>query len=1009
MRTMHKLLALILSFVLMLSLTTIANAATYSDANSITHTEQIGLLTELGILGGYPDGSFKPSANVTRAEMAKQIVAIDLGPDFDRLVTSYTSSSKTFKDTAGTWGEAYINYCAAMGYIKGYGDGTFKPDQNVTAMEAAAMLLRVLGYDQLGEYVGKNWNNGIPVMRDAKTAGLDGNLTLVGISTINRDTASTMVHNTLFAETKTFSGYSYRNNGTLAESKYNIGAVSGIITRIETDAVYLDGTKYEGVTTDFLNLGLNGSISVEYNTRTSAGSRIINKNSIKKVVSTEVVIKNEPLSSTYDGTTLSALTTKSNSKYAAQLDSKVTYYMNGSTSTSSAVGTPSIGDTLNLIDSDGNGKVDIVARFQYNIGEVTGYSSNSMVVSNRTISFAKAAGYEDIQNKDIVYYYSSNGHYFFYVADVETGTATSSNSRGYTINGKSHLVSARASSINISLRTNYTFLYDANGCIISVDFKTGNTTYYDDFVLGVSNSRYNSSTLLTSGTVVFESGKSTSIIISGIGAGSGNYQISANDIKDNVYSYEIDEDGYYVLYPVSSGDGWYSFTGGTFKNGSRDTATTSRGTIYLDSSTRMIDAANGTTYTGYANIPAIDNARGWYLIDTDGSTAKEIFIISSSAASTSTGNTNTFYVFSDSFSLTTSGFYYYMAYANGSLQAVQVNGSVHSLIQSKGIGIYTITSGGLDTIVYNATFASYESKWTSVISDNGNTVRLGDGNTRYLNDNTTYAYIDISGHTARALSTYAEAVAVAQGSTLAGQMVVYTTSTGSSQIDQFILISGFTLEHATPTITSTDPHAYGVDGGVIYGDGAKISATITVKATPYTTVVLIDSADNILDTKLVPVAGSIAFTVEAEAGTMATYSLRYILNAQSAEDTASVSYKSAYLLNIAGTLASKVSVAGDVHKIGSKYYVEKNGDMTLTLNTAGTYETDAETDYFYDKGFAIDDATFDYATGATGLSVVKNAEEKSFAATYTWSINDVTDTVTVKVDTITQDFVLPAD
>lgn len=1004
MQKLNKLVALMLALVMMMSLSVTANAA-YSDAGSITHSAEIGFLTELGILGGYPDGTFKPTNSVTRAELAKQIVAIELGPDYERLVNSYGSYTAKFTDTVGSWAEKYIGYCASQGYIKGYGDGTFRPDRNVTAAEAAAMLLRVLGYDKLGEYSGVNWNGGMSALRDARTAKLDKGLALIGSETINRDTASTMIYNALFAQTKTFSGLTYRDDGTLAENKYNISNATGTITRVESNAVYLDGVKFEGVTTDLLNLGLKGSISVEYNNKKTSSTRI-NKSNIKTVLSTEVSVEGSPLSSTYDGTSLSALTTKGNSKFVAQLDTKVTYYLNGIESTNSAVSNPSVGDILNLIDTDDNGKADIVSLYQYSVGEVKHITSKNLTIGSRTVSFDKAWGYEDLQNNDLVYFYVSNGHYFFYLAEVEDGSATSRSSNKYSINGTSHLLSSHVSSNDISLRKNYTFLYDSNGCIISVNYKTSNNYNYSEYLLGVSNNRYNNSTQLTSAKVIMENGRTTSITIASIGTGSDNYQIAANEIANNVYSYDIDDDGNYVLMPVSSNDGWYYFTGGEFYNGSRDTATTNHGTIYFDSSTRFIDVGNDRTYTGYQNIWKMSSVRGWYLLDDDSDTVNMVYIISSrnSSSSPSSSSTNNFYIFNDSYNMTATGTYYYMAYVEDALQAVLVNTTVHNLIQKNGVGLYTITSGSLDDIVNNATYASFESKWTNVVSDNGSTVKFGDGKTGYLNDDTNFAIIYLDTNAAVTLSGYDQATSLVQSSNLTNQMVIYTYGSGN-EVDQLIIVSGFEFKHSASVSAAK---AYAMESNILYGDGTKLPVTITVKATPYTTVVLKDSAGKSLESKFVPSSGTVTFSVDAEADTTSTYTLAYSFNTQTATDSVEFSYKTVFPITISGDMASKVTTtSSSVHKIGSKYYAEKATDATFKVSTSGTFDAYLGTTYFYDKGIMVDLTVANFSSTVEGLTVTKDEAKKTFEAEYVWTVPNVTEAKEITVSNIKQSYTIP--
>ena len=98
------------------------------------YNNAISTLANAGIVNGYADGTFRPDAPITRGEMAK-IVA-----QFATLDTT----SDIFSDISGHWSEAYINLAAGNGWINGYPDGSFKPEQSITRAETMTMINRVL-------------------------------------------------------------------------------------------------------------------------------------------------------------------------------------------------------------------------------------------------------------------------------------------------------------------------------------------------------------------------------------------------------------------------------------------------------------------------------------------------------------------------------------------------------------------------------------------------------------------------------------------------------------------------------------------------------------------------------------------------------------------------------------------------------------------------------------------------------------------------------------------------
>ena len=84
---------------------------------------------------GYPDGTFKPSNNVTRAEAAQMFATLlNNGTSFG------TSSVTKFTDANNKWYSPAVNYIAGKGLLSGYSDGTFKPDADITRAEFAQMI-----------------------------------------------------------------------------------------------------------------------------------------------------------------------------------------------------------------------------------------------------------------------------------------------------------------------------------------------------------------------------------------------------------------------------------------------------------------------------------------------------------------------------------------------------------------------------------------------------------------------------------------------------------------------------------------------------------------------------------------------------------------------------------------------------------------------------------------------------------------------------------------------------
>ena len=113
----------------------------YSDvASGAWYATAVATLSNAGILSGYEDGTFRPDATITRAEFATIAARFD---------TNDTAGSGSFTDIAGHWAEQYIKRAYTLGWVNGYSDGSFHPDADITRAEAVTLINRVLGRDSL--------------------------------------------------------------------------------------------------------------------------------------------------------------------------------------------------------------------------------------------------------------------------------------------------------------------------------------------------------------------------------------------------------------------------------------------------------------------------------------------------------------------------------------------------------------------------------------------------------------------------------------------------------------------------------------------------------------------------------------------------------------------------------------------------------------------------------------------------------------------------------------------
>ena len=174
--------------------------AAFSDQSKIKNTEAVDACTALNIIGGYPDGSFKPEGNITRAEVTKMICVALNGGKNPAVSTNTTPTFSDVRNNANAaWAEGYIESCAAQGIVSGVGGGKFAPNGNVTGVQMAKMLLVALGYKSENEgFTGNAWATNVNV-RAAQKGLYEGLETMDTNAALTRDNAAQMIWNALNA------------------------------------------------------------------------------------------------------------------------------------------------------------------------------------------------------------------------------------------------------------------------------------------------------------------------------------------------------------------------------------------------------------------------------------------------------------------------------------------------------------------------------------------------------------------------------------------------------------------------------------------------------------------------------------------------------------------------------------------------------------------------------------------------------------------------------------------
>ncbi len=516
---MKKVLSLVLAIMMVMSLMTTAFAGTFEDVTDETTAKAIEALMALGVVNGYADGTYKPEAVVTRAEMAKLLVEV-LGNGH-----LADGSRASFKDAQGKWYEGYVAIASGLKIINGYPEGVFKGDSPVSYKEAVVMVLRALGYNDASVNGGVNSYNDTAYSATASKLGILKNVTFSAGGATRGDIAK-MLYNALEAKTVEIND---KNQAEFIVVGEKVDKESGRITKeyqilldrkatkanIPVEPKMLDSNNkaylgnladlkplmYQNVTVYKNNSGdvvfIKGS-----NSDTVSGTLKATKDKDGNVVTNDkVVIDSKTYSLKLDKDSKIKVFYNGKEIYAteAQLENTKTTVA-GIKDLAGAKVTAIIGE-----DADGN---DIITAFvadkPLTAIKVSGpYKTNSIVLGSiylpkdgSKVDFdnlkveGAAASLEDIQKNDVVYTYPAGGNTtipsattLFVVRDTVEGKVTKldkANEMVYIESiGYKELSSFSALTMdNFALKDEGTFYLDKDGNIFAFDTESSATSDY---------------------------------------------------------------------------------------------------------------------------------------------------------------------------------------------------------------------------------------------------------------------------------------------------------------------------------------------------------------------------------------------------------------------------------------------------------------------------------------------------------------------------------------------------
>lgn len=430
---MKRIIAVMLLAIMLVGM--VSASISVSASSQEVETGILGLLSELGIMSGDPDGNLRLDDYVSRAEFTKIAVAAS---SYKNSVATNLSISPFPDVTFRHWAAPYVRVGITGGIVSGYPDGTFKPEDTVLYEEAITMLLRVLGYTDSD--FGVSWPSG--------QIGLANNLDMTddvecGAGQImNRRQVAQLVYNTLKTKQKNSQNTLLAVFDATVYKDTSLVASSGEDSSIASDEIFTSSGTFK-ITSGFdrSNIGAEG----------------------------DAIVK--------DGSKLIAFIPDA-SKRAAQeyivysvLDNKVMAYQNGSVKqidinddTAAYKGTTrmtfsqlksqlELGDRLMVRMSD-NGDADYVT---YGKGDVAGpvtavsgtWKTTLNVPNDVSVTRNGASATEaEIQNYDVVYYLKDLNMVMAYSTKVsgvyEKATPNRDMPTAITVSGKEYEIEGSA-------------------------------------------------------------------------------------------------------------------------------------------------------------------------------------------------------------------------------------------------------------------------------------------------------------------------------------------------------------------------------------------------------------------------------------------------------------------------------------------------------------------------------------------------------------------------------------
>ena len=239
MRNLKRALSLTLASVMLLGMMVVgAGAAGFPDVDDEDNVEAIEVLNAVEVILGYDNGDFGPDDLVTRAQMAV-IMAKLLNLDYQ-----YYEATCPFTDVPA-WARGYVGACYAKGITSGYSATIYGPNDGITPVQAASMMMRALGYFKYSQDYSAGFE--VATVSQGSEIGIFKGVGSSATAQMTRNQVAKMALNALQSEMVTFTGtpgmevngvvVGYRaeyTSRTSTEAKYN--AIEGRTSDVASDA-----------------------------------------------------------------------------------------------------------------------------------------------------------------------------------------------------------------------------------------------------------------------------------------------------------------------------------------------------------------------------------------------------------------------------------------------------------------------------------------------------------------------------------------------------------------------------------------------------------------------------------------------------------------------------------------------------------------------------------------------------------------------------------------------------